>query len=190
MFGCFGKRRAERKLRNAKMKTLWDGLLTPEGEARKSPEAKKAIAYCEYCILEYEQLFQDNETKWYFWQTVIILGGVVATLEGVAAIPESWALASHLKGFGWLRGVPAGIVTVASALLSSFTYREDTVRFEVTGNILSNELVKYLGRAKPYNSSDEAKDTSYFVNRISELVETELKGWRTLVGASQTRASS
>jgi hypothetical protein len=168
------------------MIALMDGLLKPEGKARTSPEAKKAIAYCEYCILEYEKLFEDNEAKWYFWQTVVILGGVVATFAGVATIPESWIAAFHVKDFGWLRGIPAGIVTIAAGLLSSFTYREDTVRFEVTGNILSNELVKYLGKAEPYNG-DETNDTSKFVNRICELVEIELNGWRAVVGGDRPR---
>jgi hypothetical protein len=185
MFLCFGRRRAERKRRDERMKTLMEGLLKPDETVRKSPDAKKAIEYCEYCILEYDRLFDENEAKWFRCQKIVIFGGVVATLAGIATVPKSFGLDPYLEGLGWLRGLPAAIVTIAASLMSSFTYREDAVRFELTGNILSNELIKYLGHAKPYNET-EAGDTSNFVNKICELVETELNGWRTLVAGSRT----
>ena len=95
-----------KKRRDERMKALREGLLRPDENVRSSVEARKAISYCEYCILEYEESFELNEAKWLQWQTVVIVGGVVATLAGVATIPGSWAVAPYLEGFGWLRGVP------------------------------------------------------------------------------------
>jgi len=165
----------------AKRKELRE-LLFQQGESvRSSVEARKAIAYCEYCILDYEEWFELNEKRWLLWQIVMIVGGVVATLAGVMTLPESW-LSAHpdLGSFGWLRGVPAGLVTIAAGLMSSFTYREDAVRHELTANALWNELARYQGRAAPYNKT-EPDDTSAFLNNICKLVEAELHGWRDVV---------
>ena len=80
MFGYFGKSRAEKSGNDERMKALREGLLKPNENVRSSVEARKAISYCEYCILEYEELFELNEAKWLQWQTVVIVGGVVGTL--------------------------------------------------------------------------------------------------------------
>jgi hypothetical protein len=183
MLAYFRTRRERQKQRDERMKVLREGLLESEGKVRSSVEARNAIDYCEYCILEYEELYETNEAKWLGWQTVVIVGGVIATLAGVAAIPESW------EGLGWLRGVPAGVVTIAAGLMSSFTYKEDAVRSEWTANVLWNELIRYLGRAEPYTGDDDKSDTSKFVNKICDLVEAELQSWRTLVADSRTAES-
>ena len=107
----------------------------------QSAAAKKAIAYCDLCIKEYEGWFEWNETRWIFLQRTIIIGGVVATLAGVITIPDSWAESiPWIKSFGWVRGVPAGIVTIAAGFLSSFTYREDAVRHESTATALWSKI--------------------------------------------------
>ena len=177
MFGF--QRRSEREKREQELREL---VLKPDENVRSSLEAKKAIAYCEYCILTYEEWFELNEKRWMWWQKVVIVGGVVATLSGVISIPPSWSsLLPGLESFRWLRGVPAGIVTIAAGLMSSFTYREDAVRHELTANALWNELAKYQGRAEPYNKTDEREDTSAFLNNICKLVDTELHAWSALV---------
>jgi len=53
-----------KKRRDERMKALREGLLKPDENVRSSVEARKAISYCEYCILEYEELFELNEAKW------------------------------------------------------------------------------------------------------------------------------
>jgi hypothetical protein len=158
---------------------LWKELL--QGEARSSAQAKKAIAYCRDCITTYDEWFEYNEGKWISLQRIVIVGGVVATLSGVITLPDEWLRSiPWATSFGWLRGVPAGIVTIAAGLLSSFTYKEDAVRNEVTANTLRNELVKFLCSAEPY-AQEEAKDVSTFLNTICRLVDSELQNWSTLV---------
>src|SRR5229473_1706043 len=88
------------------------GHLCPK---RSSEEAKKAIAYCQCCIHTYEDWFEWNEARWLGWQKVVIIGGVIATLAGVITIPEKWLWwLSEPQSFGWIRGVPAAIVTIAA----------------------------------------------------------------------------
>jgi len=156
--------------------------------SRPSDHAAKAVAYCEYCIRTYEDWFDWNEGKWLLWQKVVIIGGVVATFAGVITLPHGWIVRAHLESFGWLRGVPAGIVTIAAGYLASFTYREDAVRHELTANALMNELAKYQGHAHPYDI-DEAEDTSAFLNKICLLVENELHSWGALVSGNRTEKS-
>ena len=87
----------------------------------------------------------------------------VATIAGVVTIPDEWIKWAPWAGsFGWVRGVPAGLVTIAAGFLSSFTYKEDAVRNEVTANALRNELVKFLCSAKPYDEG-EPDDISMFL---------------------------
>jgi hypothetical protein len=126
---------------DAKEEALRKQLLADE-TSRPSEASKKAIAFCELCISEYEGWFDWNETRWLRWQKVIIIGGVVATLAGVITLPDDWTL-PFMKSLGWLRGVPAGLVTIAAGYLGSFTYREDAVRHEMTAGLLWIELAKF-----------------------------------------------
>jgi hypothetical protein len=153
--------------------------LLANDQARQSESAKKAIEFCELCIDEYEAWADFNEARWSRWQKVVIIGGVVATLAGVITLPDAWIL-PFMASFGWLRGVPAAVVTIAAGYLSSFTYREDTVRHEMTAGFLWIELAKFQTHATPYNKTEE-QDISAFVNNIGRLVENELLGWRALV---------
>ena len=43
------------------------------------------------------------------------------------------------------------------------------------------ELAKYQAGAWPYNSNNEEKDTSAFVNAICGLVDSELRNWSALL---------
>jgi Protein of unknown function (DUF4231) len=186
MFGSFG-RTSIPKIKAERKKELLEVLQVEN--TRKSEEAKKATAYCRYWINTYEGFFEWNEKRWARWQRVVIIGGVVATLFGAITLPESWITLLRLQGFGWVRGVPAAIVTIAAGFLGSFTYREDAVRHWVTLNSLWNELAKYQGQAEPYNEN-EADDTSLFLNNICKIVEGELQGWRMLVMGQKTEQKS
>jgi hypothetical protein len=164
-----------------KQKDLRAILLERDVESRPSEEARKAIAYCTSCIHSYEDWFEWNEARWLRWQRVVIIGGVTATLAGIITVPGVWIDSYPFLGsLGWIRGVPAAIVTIAAGYLSSFTYREDAVRHELTANALWSELARYQGQADPYNKS-EKEDTSAFVNAVCRIVETELHSWSTLV---------
>jgi hypothetical protein len=177
MFKFFRKRNLEADADTQPLRNL---LLKPDA-TRTSEEAKAAIAYCAMCIQDYKEWFEWNDRRWHRWQAIVIVGGVVATLAGVVTIPESWiAKDSAWHSFGWLRGVPAGLVTIAAGYLSSFTYREDAVRHELTAIALWGELARYQGHAKPYDRN-ESEDTSAFVNNVCRLVENEGHSWRALV---------
>jgi Protein of unknown function (DUF4231) len=142
---------------------------------------KLLIVYCEHCICEYEDWFDWNEARWIWWQRVVIIGGVVATLAGAVSVPREWiSWIPDPHSLAWVRGVPAAIVTIAAGYLSSFTYRDDAVRHEVTAQSLWNELVRYQGRAEPYNKKEE-QDTSLFLNTICKIVESESQNWSALV---------
>jgi hypothetical protein len=177
--------RSKDKKDEAREEKLWKELL--RGKSRSSEQAGKAVAYCKDFIKEYDEWFEYNESRWLRLQRVIIIGGVVATLYGT--IPDELLKSIPWGGFlGWSRGVPPGIVTIAAGLLSSFTYKEDAVRHEVTANTLRNELIKFLCDAAPYNKSDESKDTSIFLNTICRIIDGELQGWRELV--TETRSQN
>src|SRR5215831_9031937 len=142
------RERRRRKLEREKYEEQLEELLASAGgRDRKSEEADKALKYCKSLIDEYDWWFNFNEKRWAIWQIVVIIGGVVATIAGVVPVPASWASGFD---FGWLRGVPAGIVTIASGFLSSFTYREDAVRMEMTATALWTELAKFQTHAAPY----------------------------------------
>jgi hypothetical protein len=162
-------------------KELREFLIQRTESPRSSKEAQIAIAYCELCIHEYEDWFDWNESRWILWQRIVIIGGVIATLAGVITIPSDWlSWIPDPSSLSWLRGVPAAIVTIAGGYLSSFTYRDDAVRHELTAQALWNELAKFLVRAAPYNE-EEAEDTSAFMAIVCRLVETESRSWSALV---------
>jgi hypothetical protein len=184
MFGFLGKRRTEDKELEERLEALRTSLLK---DGRPSPEAARAITYCEYQIRTYEDWYQWNEGKWLLWQKVIIIGGVIATLSGVMSIPTQWIDWIHdYESLGWLRGVPAAIVTVAAGFMGSFTYREDAVRHELTSNALWNELAKFQGYAAPYDNETEKEDISAFLNTVCRIVENELHSWSALVAGNRT----
>jgi hypothetical protein len=185
MLRWFRRRREGKKAERDRENALREMLLKRDGKRRDSEAAKKAVAYCEYCINVYEGWFDWNEGRWLRWQKVVIVGGVVATLAGVITIPESWiSVDSGWRSLTWLRGVPPAIVTIAASFLSSFTYREDAVRHELTASSLWNELVRYQSGAAPYTRTQE-EDTSLFVNTICRIVEIELRDWSALVAGNR-----
>jgi hypothetical protein len=154
---------------------------TPGGSEplRQSQSTLDAIAFCTNEMNEYRTWFRWNEFRWVFWQHVTIIAGVIATLAGVITfpIPESWsAWAPFLHSLAWVRGVPAGIATIAASLIGSFSFREDAVRHETTRNALNCELIKYRTGADPYNK-DEKSDTSIFLNTICNIIEAEQRNW-------------
>src|ERR1700754_5162371 len=114
MFGFDRRRRAKDRKSDAREQELRRMLLE---EGRSSPAAKQAIAFCEMQITEYEHLYEFNEQRWVLWQRIVIVGGVVATLAGVITLPKAWlGWLDEPELFGWVRGVPAGIVTIAAGL--------------------------------------------------------------------------
>src|SRR3954467_3857923 len=74
-----------------------------QAETRTCAEAKKAVAYCELCIADYEDWFEHNEAKWLRWQRVVIVGSVAATLAGVITLPDDWlnSWPKWVSSFGW-----------------------------------------------------------------------------------------
>jgi|SRR5215471_9729763 len=172
MFGFFGGDRAKKAQQREE---ALEALVLAQGEnSRSSDEAKKAIAYCQLCIFEYERWSKQSQTRWELLQGVVVIGGVVATLAGAISIPQAW------DSLAWIRSLPAATVTIAAGFLSSFSYRENAVRYELAAVALWNELARYETRAAPYNK-DEAEDTSAFLNTVCRLVEAELHNWSVLV---------
>jgi hypothetical protein len=120
----------------------------------------------------------------------MIVSGVIATLVGVISLPPEWLKsAPYLESFGWVRGVPAAIVTIAAGYLSSFTYREDAVRQELAVNALWGELAKFQTGARPYDSKTPEENTSAFVNEVTRIVEMESHGWSTLAMGTREHAT-
>jgi hypothetical protein len=165
VFGLFTSDRARILQREEALETL----ILEHGKAAQSEEAKKASAYCQLNISEYRRLWRRDERRWRRYQRFMIIGGIVATLAGVISIPPSWH-GEIVDSLGWMRGVPAAIVTVAASFLSTFAYRENAVRFEVTEIALWNELVRFLTLSEPYNKG-EAENTS--------ALWTKSAGWLT-----------
>ncbi|WP_160321778.1 DUF4231 domain-containing protein [Bradyrhizobium pachyrhizi] len=171
-------RRSEAAERKERQDQLRKKLLTEFANNRQSNCAQTAIAYCEYCITEYEEWFEFNEGRWLGWQKIAIIFGVAATLVAAITVPPGLIASYPIFGyFGWLRAIPAAIATVAATFLGSFMYREDAVRHELTANALWNELVKFQVGAFPYNNKDEAADTSAFMGAICRLIEVEVNTW-------------
>lgn len=178
MWWPFAERRKKEQDLKERVKALRALILKPSGNDREV-----AIGYCEWCIIDYEDLFEYNEWWWAFWQRGVIIGGVVATLAGVINFPPQWyASYGDLSSLSWLRGVPAAFLTIAAGLLSSFTYRQDMVRHELTKNALWNELAKYQGHAQPYDKKEERTNTSLFLNTICLIIEVELRDWSAIAG--------
>jgi hypothetical protein len=173
MFGLSRATRAAKKSVDQKMEELRASILKQGTNERSSEESQKAIAYCEWSIHQYEDWFEYNEDRWYMWQQVTIIAGVIATLAGAIPFPES------LQPWSWIRGIPAAVATIGASYLGGFSFREDAVRYELAANALWNELIKYQARAEPYNK-DEAADTSLFLKHVCGLVESELNSWSTL----------
>jgi hypothetical protein len=168
-------------------KELQDLLVKYAENVRSSNEARIAIEYCKHLTFEYADLFDFNEARWNFWQGVVVIGGVIATLSGVITLPALWltGISNDPSSLSWLRGVPAAIDTIAAGYLSSFTYRDDAVRHEVTAQILWNELAKFLTRAAPYNQKED-EDVSAFMAKICNIVEAESRDWSALVKGNTT----
>jgi hypothetical protein len=149
-------------------------LLAQEENPHSSEKAKKAIAYCQLNIMEYEHLAERDDTRWKLCQAIVVVGGVAATLAGTISFPQAW------DWLAWIRSVPAAFVTIAAGVLTSFSYRENAVRFEPVAVALWNELALFLTHASPYNKG-EAEDASAFSNAVCRLVEVEVHNWGALV---------
>jgi len=188
MFRFCQGRRAKNKLKERQAQLY--AIIRKEGiSERSSEESKKAIAYCEACIEEYDYWWELNESKWYCWQRVAIIAGVLATIAGAISIPDSWMTTTPWLPFviSIMRSLPAAVATVAAGFLGSFTYREDAVRHKLTKEALWNEMAKYQARADPYDKA-EASDTCLFLNKVCRLVTVELYSWSALVRGDRADA--
>jgi hypothetical protein len=151
-----------------------ESLLLAEGEKHSSQEAKEAIAYWQLCRGDYERLSKQSERCWKLLQGTVIIFGVVATFAGAVSIPQAW------DWLGWIRGVPAAIVTIAAGILSSFSCRENATRYEVIATDLWNELARFKTGAAPYQKHDEAENAGAFVDNVCRLVGAEVREWSVL----------
>jgi hypothetical protein len=176
VFGFFETDRAKKtQQRDEGLEVL---LLAQEEDVRSSERAKKAIAYCRLGIIEYERLSKREEIRWKLCQTIVIVGGVAATLLGAITFSKDW------EWLTWTRSVPAALVTIAAGFLSSFSYRENAVRLQLAAVALWNELALFLTRAAPYDKSED-EDTSAFSNVVCRLSEAEVHNWSLLVRESR-----
>lgn len=172
MFALFGNTKGKEEALEAL-------LLAPGENARSSEQAKKAIAYCQLCIAEYERWSKQSQRRWVLWQGIVVFGSVLVTLlAGVISISQAW------DSIAWIiRSVLAASVAIAAGLLSSFTFRENAIRYEVAATDLWNELARFLTSAAPYNTG-EVEDTSAFLNKVCLLVGAEVRHWGVLARAS------
>jgi hypothetical protein len=164
-------------------------------DKRQSPEAQIALDYCEMCANDYDFWFRWNERRWISWQRIAIIAGLFATILGAVTIPfpeicpEPYWI-KFASPLWWIRAIPAAIATLATSMLGALSYREDAVRHEITAHALWNEWAKFKTCARPYNTGNEAQDTSRFMNNITRLVQSELRSWSDQVFRTNQAAES
>jgi hypothetical protein len=164
-----------RRRREGKLKTF----LLEHGEVRSSNEAKKALAYCQLCISEYDHLWWRDGWLWTVCLTITIGGGIVGAFAGIVPIPQGW------ESYGWMRGIPAALVAAAAAAMTGFGFRENAIRFEQASEALWHELVRFQTLSAPYNKG-EPEDTSAFVNKICDLIDIEVHNWGTFMAENSS----
>jgi len=124
----------------------------------------------EHILHWYDFIKNRNRRYFYTFQTgAIVLAAMTPVLILVNGSPK------------WLQALPAAAASIASALLGTFHWRENFLRFANTAEALRSEKVRYDARVgKLYGGSvDDAAAFDTFVQRMEEIVSSETMEWRT-----------
>ncbi len=79
-----------------------------------------------------------------------------------------------------LQALPAALAAILTAVLATFRYQDNYVRFGYTLELLKSELFKYETRStREYEpSADKQKALEHFIARMEDIIMTEVADWR------------
>ena len=124
----------------------------------------------EHVLHWYDFIKNRNRTYFYVFQSAaIVLAAMTPVLILVSGTPK------------WIQAFPAAAASIASALLGTFHWRENFLRFANTAEALRSEKVRYDARVGSLygGSVDDAKAFDTFVQRMEDLISSETVEWRT-----------
>jgi hypothetical protein len=128
----------------------------------------------------YDFIKNRNRTYFYISQTAaIVLAAMTPVLILVSGTPK------------WIQAFPAAAASIASALLGTFHWRENFLRFANTAEALRSEKVRYDARVGSLYGSpvDDAKAFDTFVQRMESIVSSETTEWRTAYSSATSGGS-
>jgi hypothetical protein len=150
---------------------------TPEED---STDQRVAAAMTRYAHLLhwYDNAKARDRIYFYTFQVAaIVLAGMTPIVILINGSPK------------WIQAFPAAAAAMASALVGTFHWRENFLRFANTAEALRSEKVQYDSRVgKLYGHSvDDATAFDTFVQRVEAIVSSETTEWRTtyISGASE-----
>lgn len=131
----------------------------------------------------YDSIKNRNRTYFYIFQSAaIVLAAMTPVLILVNGSPR------------WVQAFPAAAASIASALLGTFHWRENFLRFANTAEALRSEKVRYDARVGSLygGSVDDSQAFDTFVQRMEDIVSSETSEWRTAYtsGSPGTSGSS
>jgi hypothetical protein len=142
-----------------------------------------AMKRYEHVLYWYDFIKNRNRIYFYVFQTAaIVLAAMTPVLILVSGSPK------------WIQAFPAAAAAIASALLGTFHWRENFLRFANTAEALRSEKVRYDARVGSLygGSVDDAKAFDTFVQRMEDLISSETVEWRSeyTSGSPSTAGSS
>jgi hypothetical protein len=134
-----------------------------------SERTRLAVQRCTYMIDWYEVRLRRARIWYRLFQTAtIILSGLTPVIILLFQQPPV------------VQAAPAALASISAALVASFRWREDWIRFAVAAETLRSERAKFLARAtEEYAVTvplERALDT--FVFRTESLAISEVSEWR------------
>lgn len=149
-------------------------------ESSEDQRVDAAMKRYEHILHWYDDIKNRNRTYFYIFQTAaIVLAAMTPVLILVNGSPK------------WVQAFPAAAASIASALLGTFHWRENFLRFANTAEALRSEKVRYDARVGSLygGSVDDAKAFDTFVQRMEEVVSSETTEWRTSYTAGTSEPS-
>jgi hypothetical protein len=134
----------------------------PESDLLES-RRERALKFCDKKLKDYRR-----ERTWNHWAFV----GFRAVAIVLGAITPALILATLPK---WVQALSAAIVTVATAMITIFQWREEWVRSSVTTQQLEFERQNFSLQTTPYAPSLGAEEAlSLFMSRIESIIQADI----------------
>ena len=144
------------------------------GRGSVPSRAAEALYRCDTMIGWYENKLTFARRCYYVFQSAVIL---------LSGITPFLVLTPYLADQKALQALPATVAAIAAALITSYRWREDWVRYAVAAETLRSERIKFGTRTtEPYAiklTDDDALDN--FVFRIEALAISEVAEWRSQI---------
>ncbi len=177
------------KKQSAKKRSFWSRFRKKEQQPELTSEniGEEFEKHVFKLMTEYNDK-ADKEKKRYYWMRgiTIVLSALIPFIAGFEVIGFDVSFVAENKN--QILGFLGVIITILSAFVDFFNFKENRKRYRVTAGKLKRERYLFLARTDEYSCGEES--LKKFVSKVEDIIRKEHESWEEYVGGDKDKVKA